>query len=206
MKTSFRLDNGGNLVGRLDVHDRNNTLLKVFDFDFYTINNWYPLNFEYDLIYRLEHDTLQVVPDSRGEILYVDYGITDSSRKLEYTVAQGLDKTVFKPVKFDNEKVCKKAKELNLPTWLDEDFTYEDTKLGLNDIEHKIDLLTKYCLKDYYFALGQDEQVNYMNLSKELKEHVALNTVSEKDFDLFIMYGKIYTMLSVMRKVSKLYA
>ena len=45
-----------------------------------------------------------------------------------------------------------------------------------------------------------------MNLSKELKEHVALNTVSEKDFDLFIVYGKIYTMLSVMRKVSKLYA
>ena len=169
MKTSFKLDNDGNLVGRLDVHDRNNTLLKVFNFDFSTISNWYPLNFEYNLIYHLEHDTMQVVPDSRGEILYVDYGITDSSRKLEYTVAQGLDKTIFKAVKFDNDKVCRQAKKLALPTWLDEDFTYEDIKLALKDIEHKIDLLTKHCLKDYYFTLVQDEQFNYMNLSKELK-------------------------------------
>ena len=32
MKTSFKL-NEGNCVSKLDIHDRNNTLLKVLDFD-----------------------------------------------------------------------------------------------------------------------------------------------------------------------------
>ena len=65
MKTSFKL-NEGNCVSELGIHDSNNTLLKVLDFDFSTINNWYPLNFEYHLIYRLEHSKIQWYSKFKG--------------------------------------------------------------------------------------------------------------------------------------------
>ena len=205
MKTSFKL-NEGNCVSKLDIHDRNNTLLKVLDFDFSTINNWYPLNFEYDLIYRLEHSTIQLISTARGELMHPDYGLNSPTANLEFSVKQGLDQVTIRPVQLDNNLVCAKAKEMDLPTWVDEEFTYLDVQSAMKKVEHDMDSLTGNKLKDYYYDLGQDEKVNYMGLTYELKEYVALEDLSETELDSFVLYGKIYTMLSIMRKLAKLYA
>lgn len=195
----------GVLKSTLLLHDRNNTLLKVLDFDFSSINNWYPLNSEYDIIYHVEHDAIQVVPISRSKLLYPDYGISNMGTKLEYAVGSGLDNIISKPIQYNNNKICTLAREMNIPCWLD-DFTHLDVKLALNKLEQKMDILTNFYLQVYYFDLSQDEKVNFMRLSKDSKEHYALQNLDPQDQKEFIAYGKLYTMLCVMRKVSKVYA
>lgn len=195
----------GVLKSTLLLHDRNNTLLKVLDFDFISINNWYPLNSEYDIIYHVEHDSIQVVPVSRSKLLFPDYGINSMGTKLEYEIGNGLDDIVSKPIQYSNNKICALARKMEIPCWLD-DFTHIDVKLGLKKLEHEIDELTNMYTQVYYFGLSQGEKVNFMSLSKDSREHCALQDLEPHEQKEFISYGKLYTMLSVMRKVSKVYA
>lgn len=204
MKTEFKLQDGV-LKSTLLLHDRNNTLLKVLDFDFGNINNWYPLNSEYDIIYHVEHDSIQIVPMSRSRLGYPDYGISSRGTKLEYDLSNGLDSVSSKPIQQNNNLICTLAREMNIPCWLD-DFTQLDVQLAIKRLEQKIDKLTSFYLKSYYFGLSQDEKVNFMTLSKDNREHYALQDLEPNDQKEFIAYGKLYTMLSVMRKVSKVYA
>jgi hypothetical protein len=206
MKTVFSLHNGV-LTGELRLHDIHNTTLTIFDFDFSTINNWYPLNCEYELTYRESNNMLQVVPISRKGVLCPDYCIEGFDSKLEYSLNNGLNNIIISKVKHDNDKVCKLATKLSIPTWKQE-FTYYDTKLGIVQINKLLNNLTNSITDEYYYSLPLDEKAKFMSCTKSIREKVALNAL---DYDsvfakTYICLGKLYSMLNIMRKVAKLYA
>lgn len=205
MKTVFKVDNN-KLVGELHIRDRSSTFLKVFNFDFKSINNWYPLNSEYDLVYQMELDQIQLVPVSRGEILYKNYGIEKFDEKLVQDMSNGLDAVVFEPIRDNNLLVCKKAKDWGMPTWLDNKFEYQEVMDCLKYLDSEMDNATDMLVKSYHAALKSDEKFAFMELSKDNKQYMALKDISPERTALYIAWGKVYTMLNVMRKVSKAYA
>lgn len=204
MKTVFKIINN-QLNSELRIHDKHNTMLKILPFNLRSINNWYPLNTEYELLYKVEDNCIQLVPVSRKEIVYADYGIEDINNKLEYSVKDGLTNTIIKQVQLDNNKICRVATSMNIPNWLD-DYTYKDVNNSIKQITDELNILTITMIKTYYYDLSQDEQSRYMSLSKPNKERLALSSLSRSESEQYINYGKIYAMLNIMRKVAKLYA
>lgn len=204
MKTVFSKSNGKEKC-ELRIHDRHHTILEILEFTFDTVNNWYPLNSEYDLVYHVEHDSVQVIPVSRKEILYTDYGIVDSDTKLEYSVKQGLDNVCIEPIKQDNLTICKLADTYGMPNWLS-DFNYQEVEVGITQIDNKINLLTRKAIDNYYQSLDSEDRVKYVALAKDTRERLALTTLSVAEEEQYINYGKLYTMLNIMRKRAKVNA
>lgn len=205
MKTVFNLYNG-DLQCELRLHDKHNSLLKVFNFNFDSINNWYPLNCEYNLLYKVEDNALQLVPTTKKELLYVDYGINlNVNPMLQYDVSKGLNNLVIKQVQRDNTMVCSYANELSLPNWLDS-FTYQDVLEGIKVIEKQLDELTNAAITLYYYELPQDDKPRFNSYVKKTKERLALANLSDANQRDYILLGKLYVMFNIMRKVSKLYA
>jgi len=205
MKTVFKIEENKGLKSELRIHDANNSMLKILEFDFNNINNFYPLNSEYDLEYQFELDELRLVPVSNNEVTHVDYGIKTFRDTLRYDLTNGLDSIVIKQVQYDNLLVCSDARELGIPCWLD-DFTYYEVQEGIKLINKTIDTMLNDIISNYYYDLSQDDKVTFMSKRVETKYALALANLSKAEENNFISCGKIYTMLSVMRKVSKLYA
>lgn len=204
MKTTFKNDNGI-LKGELRLHDLHKTMLKILSFNPYSINNWYPLNSDYDLLYHVEKNVVQLLPVSRKELSYTDYGISVDGM-LESDISQGLDNLVIKTVQADNNLVCQTAKDLNLPCWLDVGYSTYEVEQGIKDLCIYIDSTIDRVLKDYYYDLSCDDKVAFKNALLDKQEHIAFAVLSEQDKKIFSSLGKLYTMLSIMRKVAKVNA
>lgn len=205
MKTVFRLENN-EIKSELIIKNKNNTTTKAFYFDYLTLNNWYPLNNEYELVYNIEQDNIQLVSVSRTTIMNNSYGLSDSKQSLDCSIPKNNFDLVIPSVRADNTQTCKLAKDFGMPCWLDDSYTLLDVQISLRQLHKKLDELTSYLVELYYFDLPQDKQVNFLAQTKDNKERLALKDISDSDQQQYTDLGKLYTMLSVMRKVSRLNA
>lgn len=198
MKFKIEEDGTGTLIARVG----NLKEYKEFKgLDLSKVHQWYPLNISYNLRYQEPRDRLYLYPVTNPPE-NPDYKYVERTRtKPEGTVIEDIGPDMMcANVMMDNVTMCIIADRLELPSFLTADYTEEQAKQGIKDVLEMLDSV-KGTLEN---RLSKDMDIGEFR-KKPLQEQDNMLYLYATDEEISEMkqFGKLYTMLNLMRKISK---
>lgn len=196
----FTIDNKD--TGTLKVRVGNVKEYKEFEgLDLTKIYQWYPMNISYVYRFQEPRDRLYLYP-VKNPPLTTDYNYEyRTRRKPKGTVIADINPTMAcMNVMKDNMELCMQADELGLPHLLTANYTHEQSKKGILDTLGMLDSVKDALEK----RLEKEEDLsNYRQLSLQEQDNVLYLYATETELNQMKQIGKLYTMLNLMRKISK---
>lgn len=168
---------------------------KDFNLPKLNIHYWYPFNLNFTYRYTEAKDFLYLVKEKgyTGANIY-RADILKRTKPLESKNGVMFHSEVFQR----NMVVMAKAKELGLPT-IREAYTMQDVQRGFNLLDSVIQS-TREKMEDRFVWANEDAWYITDTNSEEWDEKVYSHATSKELFELQL-YGEMYTMLSIMRKL-----
>ena len=197
MRTEF-VRNKDKVEGILYLTDKLETVTRKLVFNPKSMNTWYPLNISYSLAYQAEDNKLCFYL-AKSTTSY-DYRIYHRGENYYYSIPEAEDMLTIERVKKDNDFIIHLAHGLGVSTWVD-DYTKSDVESGFIEVGNQMTLLTDERLNEYINNLSASDMVKYYELPDEHKQKLAFSLLSPTEARQYAELGKLYSMLSIMRKV-----
>lgn len=164
------------------------------------IYQWYPMNICYSLRYQEGTDSIYLYP--RGNPPEnIDYNYSKSLRTKPAGVVIddiGPDMMCTNVMK-DNVQLMALADSLGLPYMIEHNYTLKETKQG---IVHLLDMLD--AIKETFeLRMNERELKEFKSLPLQERDNVLYSHATEEDKEEMKQLGKLYTMLSLMRKIAR---
>lgn len=153
MRTNYYLDESGNLKGHATIYSKfEKGPSTEFNFDYDTLPDWYPCNFQYDLYTNTKINDVYLSRNgkySKGyeDPAYKEIGDTQRAKELPK-----LSNNVIECVKKANSNLKFWSQEYSIITWLDDpsSYTMGDVMSSIKTINSEID----YILDGAYISQG----------------------------------------------------
>lgn len=197
---NFNVDDAN--TGTLSVKQGNNVEKKVIkDINLDSLYKWYPMNINYIYRYDLKGDNLYLYPsDSPMPLPDYDYPIRERTRPIGVQVKDINPDMVCYNVLEDNAELCIIADTLDLPHMMQGNYTYLEVKKGISDLLDLYDDIREMLLQRLI-----DDGTNisdYRNRAVSTQDVILHSKASEEEQSQLKTFGKLYTMLNLMRKIS----
>lgn len=189
-------------TGTLKVQVGNINKYKEFKgLDLNRLYQWYPMNISYVLRYQEPRDRLYLY-QTRNPAIIPDYDFEYRARiKPKNTVIQDIgEDMVCVNVMKDNIKLCMLAISLGLPHMLMEEYTQDEVKAGIVEVLDLHDSV-KGVLEKRIEDNGEFKEFRKLPLQEQ--DIMLYSYATDKEKDEFRQFGKLYTMLNLMRKIAK---
>lgn len=175
----------------------------TFNYPLSTVQYWYPFNNNYEYRYSEKKNILYLVM-SEPKLEYTDYYIEENTERTESNHG------VFSPTSWycavvdsDNVRVIAYAQRLGLRA----DFYAEDAPYTVKDLEKDYKIIKGYewrviedIRKRVMKTFNQQEYNKYYGMEDENRSSMILSRATPSELSELRMIGKVFTMLSVLRK------
>lgn len=196
---------------KLKVLNREEGVLKVFvgagkfeniDVPLSNIEEWYPFSNAYEYKYRKYQKVLELKRLRSTLPQAYDVGSNSKSDVRHPDRVCRVEEMYNKTVHRDNLRIIEKAKSYDIPTITD-DFTAEDVEKGFFKLGIIFEDLIKIVIDKYLEGKEPAEVAEFLLKSESLQLAEAFAEEDDKVTLTYNELGQIYSMLTVMKKITR---
>lgn len=161
---------------------------------------WYPMNICYVYRYQEPRDRLYLYPvKNPPENIDYEYEERLRTKPAEVVIENIGSEMMCENVMKDNVELAIIADGLGLPHLLKYGYTLEETKQGIRRLLAMLDDV-KQTLED---RIEGDKLKEYREMPLLERENVLYSYATEEELEEMKQFGKLYTMINLMRKIAK---
>lgn len=196
----FKVDNEN--TGTLEVQIGNTKdNIKFTGLKLDKMYRWYPMNISYKYRYQEPRARLYLYPVTNPpENPDYDYEARKRTKPAGIVVEKIGPDMVCLNVMTDNIELAIQADELGLPHMISARKTLKEIKEGIKDLLEMLDDV-KDTLED---RLSKEINLKeFRKLPLQEQDSVLYSYASEEEIEQMVLFGKLYTMLNLMRKIAE---